>query len=131
MSKLIRHAQKRGTALFLAMQLTGLILFSLLSFIGGPQQSSKAPAETPVSAPAQAQAEADETQAAVAQDQTQTDEAATASAKDDLRASAVAATKLSGPRATAVFNLATSRAASGSQSELPNEATLTTDQEDY
>ena len=30
-----------------------------------------------------------------------------------------------------VFNLATSRAASASQSELPNEATLTTDQEDY
>ena len=42
MSKLIRHAQKRGTALFLALQLTGLILLSLLSFIGGPQQSRQA-----------------------------------------------------------------------------------------
>ena len=51
--------------------------------------------------PAQAQTEADQTQAAADPDQTQTDEAATASAKDDLRASAIAATKLSGPRATA------------------------------
>ena len=41
------------------------------------------------------------------------------------------ATKLSGPRATEVFNLATTRATSGSQSELPNGATITTDQEDY
>ena len=55
MSKLIRHAQKRGTALFLAMQLTGLILLSLLTFIGGPQQSPKAPAETQVSGPAETQ----------------------------------------------------------------------------
>ena len=39
MSKLIRHAQKRGTALFLATGLIGLILLSLFSFIGGPQQS--------------------------------------------------------------------------------------------
>jgi len=34
MSKLIRNVQKRGTALFMALQITGLILFSLLSFIG-------------------------------------------------------------------------------------------------
>ena len=60
MSKLIRHAQKRGTALFVALQLIGLILLSLVSFIGGPQQSrDKAPAETQVSAPAQQPASAD------------------------------------------------------------------------
>ena len=52
MSKLIRDVQKRGTALFLALQLTVLTLISLLSFFGGSQQSAKkAPAETPVSAP--------------------------------------------------------------------------------
>ena len=59
MSKLIRHAQKRGTALFLALQLTGLILLSSLSFIGGPQsRDGGTPAETQVSAPAQQAASA-------------------------------------------------------------------------
>ena len=59
MSKLIRHAQKRGTALFLALQLTGLVLLSSLSFIGGPQsRDGGTPAETQVSAPAQQAASA-------------------------------------------------------------------------
>src|SRR4051812_29058282 len=106
MSKLIRHAQKRGTALFLALQLTGLLLISLLSFIGGPQQSPKAPADTAVSAPAQPQS------ARADQDQTQTGKAPmTSASRDALRASAIPATKLSGPQATAVFYLGTSRAA--------------------
>ena len=59
MSKLIRHAQKRGTALFLALPLIGLILLSLVSFIGGPQsRDGGTPAETQVSAPAQQAASA-------------------------------------------------------------------------
>src|SRR5262249_55655259 len=62
-------------------------------------------------------------------------QAPTASAKGDLRASAIPATKLSGPYATTVFNLANTRAGSGRQSsqqaEAPNGATLTTDQSDY
>ena len=37
MSKLIRHTQKRGTALFVALSLTSLTLLSLVSFVGGPQ----------------------------------------------------------------------------------------------
>ena len=75
--------------------------------------------------------------------QTQTNQAPTASAKDARRASAIAATKLSGPYATAVFSLATSRAESAQksaqkpaqqsvqQAETLSGATLTTDQEDY
>src|SRR5437899_1831434 len=67
-----------------------------------------------------------------AQDQTGSlAQAPTASAKGDRRASAIPATKLSGSLATGVFYLATSRAAAAAQSEAPNSATLTTDQEDY
>src|SRR5437870_920960 len=55
----------------------------------------------------------------------------TATVQSDRRASAIPATKLSGPHATAVFYLGVSRAASAAQSEAPNSATLTTDQEDY
>src|SRR5256884_1571165 len=55
----------------------------------------------------------------------------TATVEGDRRASAIPATKLSGPRATGAFYLAVSRAASAAQSEAPNSATLTTDQEDY
>ncbi len=51
MSKLIRHTQKRGTALFVALSLTALTVLSLVSFVGSPQQSAKTPAETQVSAP--------------------------------------------------------------------------------
>src|SRR6266513_638129 len=80
----------------------------------GPQQPASAPGASQISAT-----------------QTQTNQAPTASAKDARRASAMVATKLSGLHATEVFNLATARAASANQSELPNGATLTTDQEDY
>src|SRR5438874_8738567 len=80
----------------------------------GPQQPASAPVDSQISAT-----------------QTKTNQAPTASAKDGRRASAIAATKLSGPQATGVFYLGASRAASANQSALPNEATLTTDQEDY
>src|SRR5207248_1025030 len=80
----------------------------------GSHQSASAPGESPMSAT-----------------QTQTTQASTASAKGDRRASAIPATKLSGPRAAEVFSLATTRAGSVSQADLPNGATLTTDQEDY
>src|SRR5438132_10027129 len=64
----------------------------------GPQRSSSAPGESQRNAT-----------------QTQTAQAPTASANGDRRASAIAATKLSGPRATEVFNLATTRAEGASQ----------------
>ena len=38
---------------------------------------------------------------------------------------------MSGPRATEILNLATTRAAEAANSELPNSASLTTDREDY
>ena len=65
--------------------------------------------------------------------QTQTVQAPTASSKGDRRASAIAATKLSGVRSTEVFNLATHPrcVSQTNRGSLPNEATLTTDQEDY
>ena len=136
MSKLIRHAQKRGTALFLALQLTGLILLGLLSFIGGPQsRDGGTPAETQVSAPAQQAASA----AADALQQTALTAAdLTAAEKSALRKSAVLAKKLYEPLASQVFNLANSRVAeqsaqrSAQEPESPNEEpTLTTDREDY
>ena len=61
----------------------------------------------------------------------------TAADKASLRKSAHAAKKLYEPLATQVFNVATTRAAevensqNTQNSELPNEATLTTDREDY
>src|SRR5207253_3080272 len=129
MARIIRRVvgnKKRGAALIAALQVIALMLIGFLSFIGGPQHANKAPADTQVSGPAETQ---------TAQDQTQTDQAQTetaqAPAAADRRASAIPATKLSGPRATGVFYLATSRAASAAQSEAPNSATLTTDQEDY
>src|SRR5882762_8045691 len=141
MSKLIRHVQKRGTALFMALQLTGLILLSLFSFIGGPQsRDGGTPAETQVSAPAQAQTDAaDETQTAADQDQSQTDRAPSAPAsRESLRKSAHFAKKLYEPLASQVFSLQRSRvelqaAQRSSQGpESPNtEPTLTTDREDY
>ena len=56
MAKIIRRTvKKRGSALIVALQLTALTLLSLVSFVGGPQQSAnKAPADTQVSAPQQA-----------------------------------------------------------------------------
>jgi len=149
MSKLIRHTQKRGTVLFVALQLTALTFLSLVSFIGGPQQSAnKAPEGTEVSAPAQPQpAPVAQPQTATDQAQTETDQAQTQTAqpltaadKAALRKSAVPAKKLQEPLASQVFNLATSRAESVGQSaqqssqesDSPNdEPTLTTDRDDY
>src|SRR5204862_7111855 len=99
MSKLIRRTvKKRGTALIVALQLTALTFLSLVSFIGGPHQSAKAPADSQVSAPAQTQT------AAAAQDQAQTAQppTATAPSRDELRASAVFANKLYEPLASQV-----------------------------
>src|SRR5437763_5026668 len=80
----------------------------------GAHQSASAPGESQMSAT-----------------QTQTGHASTASAKGDRRASAIAATKLFGLHATEVLNLAATRAGSVSQADLPNGATLTTDQQNY
>src|SRR5438034_9578492 len=123
MPKLIRRTIRKGggAALIAALQVIALILIGFFSFIGGPQQSLKAPAETQVTGPAQ--------------DQTQTAQPLMAADKSALRASAVVATRLYEPLATQVFNLATTRAAevqnsqNTQNSELPNEATLTTDRE--
>src|SRR5207248_7769477 len=112
MSKLIRRTvKKRGAALIVALQLTALTFLSLVSFIGGPHQSAKAPADSQVSAPAQTQT------AAAAQDQAQAVQAPmTSASRDVVRASAVYANKVYGARATQIFNLATSRAQSARQS---------------
>src|SRR5438874_5253104 len=80
----------------------------------GPQQPASAPGDSQIRPT-----------------QTQTNHASMPSAKDARRASAIAATKLSGPQATGVFYLGASRAASANQSEVLNGATLTTDQADY
>ncbi len=130
MSKLIRHTQKRGTALFVALSLTALTVLSLVSFVGSPQQSAKTPAETQVSAPV----------AGISSDQDQTQTAQTSTARmsrDALRRSAHFANKLYEPMASQVFNLATTRAAAAenarnAQGPQPNNGpTLTTDREDY
>src|SRR6266480_5623042 len=105
MSKLIRRTKKNfGAALLVALQITTLTLVSLmLVFASGP------------SAP---------------------------SASSAPPAGAIPAVKLYEPRATDVFNLATSRAESAEsarqaaqqsmqQAEAPNEATLTTERQDY
>src|SRR6266403_1971907 len=108
MSKLIRRTvKKRGAALIVALQLTALTFLSLISFIGGPQQSAKAPADTQVSAPAQTQTDQAQTQAALPF--TAADLAA--ADKAGLLQSAHFAVKLQEPRASQVFNLATQRAA--------------------
>ena len=120
MSKLVRHVQKRGTALFLALQLTGLILLSLLSFFGGPQSAKKAPAGTQVSAPAQAQTAPAQGQQATSNtdplqqpaqtaDQAFTAKDLTAAEKSALRKTAHFAKKLYEPLNTQVFNLQRSR----------------------
>jgi len=141
MSKLIRHAQKRGTALFMALQITGLILIGILSFITGPKESSKAPAETQASASSQNKTEAEQNQTDQAQTETTqpiTAKDLTAAEKSALRKSAVLAKKLYEPLASQVFSLQRSRvelqaAQRSSQGpESPNtEPTLTTDREDY
>src|SRR5438046_1873720 len=125
MSKIIRRAAGmkkgiRGAALIAALQITTLTLIGLMApFASGPQQSVPAPADSQMSAASQAQP---------------------VSAPP---AGAIRAKKLYDPQATEVFNLATSRAEAAQQaaqqsaqqsvqeSEAPNEATLTTDREDY
>ncbi len=119
MRKIIRRTagmkKEIGAALVVALQLITLTLIGLMApFLTGPQHSADSAGASQVSAT-----------------DAQTAQPPTATVQSDRRASAIAATKLSGLRATEVFNLATTRAASASQSELPNEATLTTDQEDY
>ena len=127
MSRLIRRKKEIGAALAVALQLTTLALIGLmLPVAGGPQQPAKAPADSQMSAAPQA---------APVQARPVSDLSA-------RRASAVRASKLYEPRASQIFNLATSRAEaaeSGRQGaqhsmqegETPNEATLTTDREDY
>src|SRR6266536_6621030 len=120
MSKIIRRTagmkKEVGTALIVALQITTLTLISLMApFASGPQQAAKAPADSQMTAASQAQP---------------------VSAPP---AGAIRATKLYEPRATQIFDLATTRAESARQSaqqsvqavEAPNEATLTTDREDY
>src|SRR5437762_7594991 len=127
MARIIRRVvgnKKRGAALIAALQVIALILIGFFSFIGGPQQSLKAPAETQVTGPAQ--------------DQTQTAQPLTAADRRALRDSAVFATKLYDPLSTQVFNLATTRAAAAAAAhdaqgpEAPNDqSTITADREDY
>src|SRR5438874_3364024 len=83
MSKLIRRTVRKGggAALIAALQVIALMLIGFFSFIGGPQQSPKAPAETQVTGPAQ-----DQTQAAQGQtnqtNQAQTETTQPITAKD-------------------------------------------------
>src|SRR6266446_719497 len=108
MARIIRRVvgnKKRGAALIAALQIISLILVGFLTFIGGPQRSPKAPAETQVSAPAQqvASAAADALQQpAQTADQTQTAQPLTATdltaaQREALRASAHPAKKLYEP----------------------------------
>ncbi len=69
MSKLIRRTvKKRGAALIVALQLTALTVLSLISLVGGPQQSAKAPADSAMSTgqTAQAQNQTDQAQTGLA-----------------------------------------------------------------
>src|SRR6266478_2569669 len=107
MARIIRRVvgnKKRGAALIAALQIISLILVGFLTFIGGPQRSPKAPAETQVSAPAQQVASDTPAQTA---DQTQTAQPITAAdltaaEKAALRRSAHAAKKLYEPLASQV-----------------------------
>ena len=104
-----------GRALVLALQLITLTFIGLVAlFASGSHQSTNARTGSQMTAT-----------------EVETSQSSTAISKADLRASAVAASKLSGPRGTSIFYLAAARAGAAGQSELPNEATLTTDQEDY
>src|SRR6266481_1966009 len=113
MARIIRRVvgnKKRGAALIAALQIISLMLIGFLTFIGGPQRSPKAPAETQVSGPAQqvASAAADALQQpAQTTDQAQTQTAQpitaadlTAAEKAALRRSAHAAKKLYEPLAS-------------------------------
>src|SRR5438067_3722421 len=137
MARIIRRVvanKKRGAALIAALQIITLILIGFFSFIGGPQQSPKAPAETQVTGPAQDQTQATEDQTDQAQTETAqpiTAKDLTAADKSALRKSAHFAKKLYEPLNSQVFNLATQRAAQAHNPDIPNDATLTTDHEDY
>src|SRR5262249_483417 len=122
MSKLVRRKKEIGAALIVALQLATVTLIGLMLPFGNGPQPVKAPADSQMSAPAQ------------------TAQAPMAIDRSALRASARYANKADGPRATEVFNLAASRAASAestlqatqqSLQEAPTGATLTSDQEDY
>src|SRR5436190_9323373 len=159
MARIIRRTvKKRGAALIVALQLTVLTLISLVSFVGGPQQSAKAPADSQTqSSSSAAVASAKDASASsssgatqTAPDQTETDQAQTQTAqpltakdltaadKAALRQSAIPAKKLYEPRASQVFSLAQQRIAdqaaqrSAQGPEAPDEGpTLTTDRQDY
>src|SRR5436190_5315259 len=106
MARIIRRVvgnKKRGAALIAALQIISLMLIGFLTFIGGPQRSPKAPAETQVSAPAQAQTQAAQNQ--TEQGQIETAQPLTAAEKAALRQSAHLAKKLYEPLNTQVFNL--------------------------
>src|ERR1051325_6236366 len=129
MSKLIRRKKEIGAALAVALQLTTLTLIGVIGhFVAGTQQSTNAPAASQTTAAPQAQ----------------TDRPSPATDRSNLRASAVYANKVSGPRAAQIFNLGTSRAAAARNAQESNQRstqdggdlptdgpTLTTDQEDY
>src|SRR5262249_47572437 len=101
MSKLIRRKKEISAALAVALQLTTLTLIGVIGqFVAGTQQSTNAPADSQITAD---------------QTQTQNVQAPMGTDRSALRASAVYANKLSGARATQVFNLAVSRAESGQQ----------------
>jgi len=133
MSKLVRRKKEIGAALAVALQLTTLALIGVIAqFTAGPQQPANAPAASQTTAAPRAQ--------------TQTGQASSATDLSARRASAVRATKLYEPRASQVFNLATSRAESAEstrqaaqqtaqqslqEAESPTEATLTTNLDDY
>src|SRR5262249_60511427 len=93
-SKLVRRKKEIGAALIVALQLATVTLTGLMLPFGNGPQPVKAPADSQMSAPAQ------------------TAQAPMAIDRSALRASAVYANKVDGPRATEVFNLAASRAAS-------------------
>ncbi|HTL78588.1 MAG TPA: hypothetical protein VL136_04200, partial [Candidatus Babeliales bacterium] len=124
MSKLVRRKKEIGAALAVALQLITLGLIGLiLPVANGPHQSANAPADS---------------QIATGQIQNQNVHALTGMDRSAWRASAVYANKVSGVRATQIFNLASSRAAAAAQAqsvqgpETPDEGpTLTSDQEDY
>src|SRR5437773_9780990 len=113
MARIIRRVvanKKRGAALIAALQVVALMLIGFFSFIGGPQQSPKAPAETQVTGPAQDQTQAAQDQTdQTDQAQTQTAQPLTAADKSALRKSAHFAKKLYEPLNSQVFNLVTTR----------------------
>src|SRR6266496_4342025 len=113
MSKIIRRTEgtkkEVGAALIVALQLTTLTLIGLMApLASGPQQSANTSANSQITAD---------------QTQNQTVQAPTGTDRSALRASAVFANKVYGQRATEIFNLAATRAASAEQSKTTDGAT--------